>query len=91
MPTEPDFQEQPNNPLHGVTLEQILRYLVRYYGWRNLYYEIEIRCFYNDPGIKSSLKFLRQTPWARAKVEELYLTLLEEQKIEREFDTDPTL
>lgn len=62
-----------------MTLEQILRYLVDYYGWRELYYMVEIRCFYIDPGIKSSLKFLRQTPWARAKVEEIYLDLREEQ------------
>ncbi|AEV28132.1 Uncharacterized conserved protein (DUF2132) [Sphaerochaeta pleomorpha str. Grapes] len=80
MRNKNDLQEQPNNPLHGVTLEQILRYLVDYYGWRELYYMVEIRCFYIDPGIKSSLKFLRQTPWARSKVEEIYLDLLEEQK-----------
>lgn len=79
MRSNPNVQEQPNNPLHGVTLEQILRYLVDYYGWRELYYMVEIRCFYIDPGIKSSLKFLRQTPWARAKVEEIYLDLREEQ------------
>ena len=80
MRSESDVQEQPNNPLHGVTLEHILRYLVRYYGWRSLYNKVEIRCFYNDPGIKSSLKFLRQTPWARQMIEEIYLNLLDEQK-----------
>ncbi|WP_320129367.1 VF530 family protein [uncultured Sphaerochaeta sp.] len=88
MRTKSDLQEQPNNPLHGVTLEQMLRHLVMYYGWRELYYILEIRCFYNDPGIKSSLKFLRQTPWARAKVEEIYLDLLEEEKESSENETD---
>jgi uncharacterized protein (DUF2132 family) len=88
MRTKSDVQDQPNNPLHGVTLEQILRYLVMYYGWRELYYMVEIRCFYIDPGIKSSLKFLRQTPWARSKVEEIYLDLLEEQKKEKERETE---
>ena len=78
MRTKSETQEQPNNPLHGVTLEQILRHLVRFYGWRNLYDKIELRCFYNDPGIKSSLKFLRQTPWAREQIEEIYLNLLDE-------------
>jgi uncharacterized protein (DUF2132 family) len=66
-------QSQPKNPLHGVTLEQILIKLVDVHGWRAMYRQIEIRCFYNDPSIKSSLKFLRKTPWARTKVEELYL------------------
>ena len=64
---------QANNPLHGITLEQILNYLVAQYGWAELGKMIEIRCFNSDPGIKSSLKFLRTTPWARAKVEELYI------------------
>ena len=66
-------EQQPNNPLHGITLEQILNNLVGQYGWRELARRIEIRCFYNDPSIKSSLKFLRRTPWARKKVEDLYL------------------
>jgi uncharacterized protein (DUF2132 family) len=64
---------QPNNPLHGITLEMMLTYLVEQYGWAELSKRIPIRCFYNEPGIKSSLKFLRRTPWARSKVEELYL------------------
>ena len=64
---------QPNNPLHGVKLVDILEYLVQEYGWDNLGNEINIRCFTNNPSIKSSLKFLRKTPWARTKVEELYL------------------
>lgn len=66
-------QTQPNNPLHGVKLEDILNQLVATYGWEELGEIIPIRCFTHDPSIKSSLKFLRKTPWARAKVEELYL------------------
>jgi uncharacterized protein (DUF2132 family) len=65
--------EQPNNPLHGITLEMILTHLVEQYGWEELGRRIAIKCFTNDPGIKSSLKFLRRTPWARKKVEDLYL------------------
>jgi uncharacterized protein (DUF2132 family) len=65
--------EQPNNPLHGKTLEAILVYLVSYYGWEMLGEKISINCFRNDPSIKSSLKFLRRTPWARKKVEDLYI------------------
>ena len=64
---------QKNNPLHGITLEQILNYLVEKYGWEELGARIHIRCFNFDPSIKSSLKFLRKTPWARAQVEKLYL------------------
>jgi uncharacterized protein (DUF2132 family) len=64
---------QPNNPLHGVTLETIVTYLVERYGWEELGRRIPIKCFTNDPSVKSSLKFLRQTAWARKKVEELYL------------------
>ena len=64
---------QTNNPLHGVTLEKILNHLVAQYGWAEMGRMIEIRCFNSDPSIKSSLRFLRKTPWARAKVEELYL------------------
>ncbi len=66
-------EEQPNDPLHGITLEQILIRLVDYYGWDQLGLRIEIRCFNLDPSIPSSLKFLRRTPWARKKVEDLYL------------------
>jgi len=65
--------EQTNNPLHGVTLEMLLTRLVDQYGWDELGTRIPIKCFTNDPSIKSSLKFLRRTPWARKKVEELYL------------------
>jgi len=64
---------QINNPLHGIKLEQMLSELVDRYGWPELAQRIDINCFKNDPSIKSSLKFLRRTPWARAKVEELYL------------------
>ncbi len=64
---------QPNNPLHGVTLESLLTQLVTHYGWEELGRRIDIRCFNHDPSLKSSLTFLRKTPWARAKVEELFL------------------
>ena len=64
---------QPKNPLHGITLEMILTRLVEQYGWEELGRRITIKCFTDDPSVKSSLKFLRQTPWARKKVEELYL------------------
>ena len=66
--------EQPQNSMHGVTLEMILNHLVEQYGWHELGERIVIKCFINDPSIKSSLKFLRRTPWARKKVEELYLS-----------------
>jgi uncharacterized protein (DUF2132 family) len=61
------------DPLHGITLETILTQLVQQYGWGELSKRIPIRCFFNEPSLKSSLKFLRRTPWARKKVEELYL------------------
>ena len=64
---------QPNNPLHGVTLETIVTRLVERHGWEELGRIVPIRCFNFDPSIKSSLQFLRKTPWARQKVEELYL------------------
>jgi uncharacterized protein (DUF2132 family) len=70
--------EQPNNPLHGMTLEKILNILVEYYGWDELSNRINIRCFYNNPSIKSSLSFLRKTPWARTKVENLYLSYIKQ-------------
>lgn len=65
--------DQPNNPLHGKTLEAILHHLVNRYGWEEMGRRITIRCFTHDPSISSSLKFLRKTPWARKKVEKLYL------------------
>ncbi|MCF6279399.1 MAG: VF530 family protein [Flavobacteriaceae bacterium] len=66
-------QEQPNNPLHGVKLTEIVQFLVSTYGWKELGERIKINSFNNNPTIKSSLKFLRRTPWAREKVENLYL------------------
>ncbi|WP_243745490.1 VF530 family DNA-binding protein [Segetibacter sp. 3557_3] len=65
-----------NDPLHGKTLEMILTYLVEHFGWEDLGRIININCFTNNPSIKSSLTFLRKTPWARKKVEELYLSTL---------------
>jgi uncharacterized protein (DUF2132 family) len=64
---------QPRNPLHGLTLEQIVTALVEHYGWEDLGERVPVRCFQIDPSVKSSLKFLRKTPWAREKVESLYL------------------
>jgi uncharacterized protein (DUF2132 family) len=66
-------QQQPNNPLHGLSLQKIVTQLVEHYGWEGLYREVRVNCFSNDPSIKSSLKFLRKTPWARDKVEALYI------------------
>ncbi|MCQ0111613.1 VF530 family DNA-binding protein [Zhouia amylolytica] len=68
-------ETQTNNPLHGKTLEMILNELVDYYGWEHLSTKVTINCFTNDPSIKSSLKFLRRTPWARSKVEKVYLEM----------------
>jgi uncharacterized protein (DUF2132 family) len=69
-------KNQPNNPLHGLTLEMILNDLATRFGWEELGRRIDIRCFNQDPSIASSLKFLRRTPWARAQVEALYLDTL---------------
>ena len=66
-------EQQANNPLHGVSLAKIVESLVEHYGWEELGRRIKIRCFTSDPSVKSSLKFLRKTPWAREKVENLYL------------------
>ncbi len=68
---------QPNNPLHGIKLQQIVEELVAQYGWETLGQRINIRCFQHEPSVKSCLKFLRRTPWARAKVEELYLETIQ--------------
>jgi len=73
---ESPTNKQQNNPLHGVTLAAILERLTETYSWEELGQLINIRCFQNDPSIKSSLKFLRRTPWAREKVKNLYLKLL---------------
>jgi uncharacterized protein (DUF2132 family) len=69
-------QQQPNNPLHGVKLESIVIFLVEKYGWEELGKRINIKSFNQNPSIKSSLTFLRKTPWAREKVEQLYLRSL---------------
>lgn len=71
---------QPNNPLHGKTLEYVVNYLVEQYGWEELGERITIRCFNENPSIKSSLTFLRKTPWAREKVELLYVQSIEAEK-----------
>ena len=84
MPTTPstriDASRQPRNPLHGITLEAILTALVAHYGWAGLGERIAVRSFTHEPSITSSLKFLRKTPWARDKVEGLYLFMLREQR-----------
>lgn len=66
---------QPNNPLHGITLEKMLTELVTFYGWQTMGQQIDIRCFTHDPSIGSSLKFLRRTPWARERVEAMYVAM----------------
>jgi len=78
MPTSPPAQ--PRNPLHGLTLETIVSELVSHYGWDGLAERMPVRCFTLEPSVKSSLKFLRKTPWAREKVEALYLFMLREVK-----------
>ena len=70
--------EQPNNPLHGITLEQVVTKLLEHYGWDGLAERININCFMSDPSVKSSLKFLRKTQWARDKVEHLYISTFAE-------------
>jgi len=70
---------QPNNPLHGIKLADIVEALVDYHGWEELAMRININCFKNDPSVKSSLKFLRKTQWARDKVEQLYLDMISDQ------------
>ena len=67
---------QPKNPLHGITLEKLLNDLVAFYGWQGLGKKIDIRCFTQDPSVSSSLKFLRKTPWARERVEALYIEMI---------------
>ena len=75
-----DAPAQPKNPLHGMTLEKIVTELADYYGWEGLGDRINIRCFTHDPSMGSSLKFLRKTPWAREKVESLYLFMLRDMR-----------
>lgn len=69
-------ETQRNNPLHGITLEKILNELVARYGWDALGRQIDIRCFNHEPSVASSLKFLRRTPWARSRVESLYVDMV---------------
>jgi len=97
--------DQPKNPLHGLKLEAIIVALVDKYDWPELSKKVEIRCFYNDPSVKSSLKFLRKTPWAREKVEQLYIyailgdklaaknhgTISDDRRTEKVFGHDPKL
>jgi len=73
-------EEQPNNPLHGITLMNVLSHLTTVYSWEELASKININCFKSNPSIKSSLKFLRRTPWARTKVEALYLDMLSKRR-----------
>lgn len=81
--------EQPKNPLHGVTLERIVAELVEHFGWPELGQQVRIACFQENPSVPSSLKFLRKTPWARTKVESLYLFMLRERKRQRGPATPP--
>lgn len=74
--------KQARNPLHGITLEAMVVALADYFGWQDLGERIPVRCFQMDPSVGSSLKFLRKTPWAREKVESLYLFMLRDQKRE---------
>ena len=76
--------DESKDPLHGITLKMMVEVLYYYYGWEYLGFQINIRCFTHQPSIKSSLTFLRKTPWAREKVEALYLKTLERQKEDRE-------
>ena len=80
LSTRIDASLQPRNPLHGITLEAILTALVAHYGWAGLGERIAVRSFTHEPSITSSLKFLRKTPWARDKVEGLYLFMLRQQR-----------
>lgn len=78
MQALPPRPEQPRNPLHGITLEAMVRALEAHYGWAELGRRVPVRCFTHEPSVGSSLKFLRKTPWAREKVEGLYLSMLRE-------------
>ncbi len=80
MAENSEQHSQPNNPLHGIRLDHILQHLVEFYGWKELGERITIKCFTHNPSINSSLKFLRQTPWARERVEGLYLKSLRDAK-----------
>jgi uncharacterized protein (DUF2132 family) len=78
-PTPPTPSASPKDPLHGVTLQALVEALVAHYGWPELAHQVPVRCFTHDPSVASSLKFLRKTPWAREKVEGLYLYTLRQQ------------
>ena len=77
------METQPNNPLHGIKLEQIINELVAHYGWEYMGYTIKIKCLTDNPSVKSSLTFLRKTPWARTKVETMYLKMLTQNKMKK--------
>ena len=81
-PLATELLAQPKNPLHGITLEAIVTALVGHFGWEALAKRIPVNCFKHDPSIKSSLKFLRKTPWARSKVESLYGFMLRDMKLQ---------
>lgn len=82
-------ESQPRNPLHGVTLERMLNEMVEHFGWKLMGERIRVRCFTDDPSVSSSLKFLRKTPWAREKVEEMYLFMLREKARRARGKQDP--
>ena len=89
MPNAPLPLVQHRNPLHGVTLEAMVTALVAHYGWAGLAERIALRCFSSDPSVRSSLKFLRKTQWAREKVESLYLFMLRDARRARTDDPKP--
>jgi uncharacterized protein (DUF2132 family) len=70
------LSSQPNNPLHGIKLKQVVEDLVNYYGWEQLSFHVDVNCFKNDPSVKSSLKFLRRHQWARDQVEDLWVEVI---------------
>ncbi|MGJ8640659.1 MAG: VF530 family DNA-binding protein [Opitutaceae bacterium] len=82
------MDNQPNNPLHGYTLEQIVISLSDYYGWDGLAERIPVRCFMFEPTVKSSLKFLRRTPWARKKIEDLFVYTLEKYGVDEDEENE---
>lgn len=79
---------QTNNPLHGITLEKMLRYLLAYYSWSGLYKQVPVKCFSINPSIKSSLTFLRKTPWARKRLETIYLYITKDGVRDEWFEYD---
>jgi uncharacterized protein (DUF2132 family) len=82
-------QSQQNDPLHGMSLQKILEYLVTHLGWEQLGQQIRINCFLKDPSVKSSLKFLRKTPWARSKVEQLYVQQIAGSSVKKSANAKP--